>query len=139
MATGKGVGKNVVVKLDNYAGSLQTLTSYADSTALEISAETDSAAVFGDRGENHTVGLFEPGDAKLEGPYDETLAQHMARVWLATTSQTMQQHPRGTTTGNRYHYGETYLQAIELTTELNGTGKISTTHKFSGAITFADN
>ena len=131
--------KSTDVKLDNAAGSLVALEGYFASVSMERSFGTDGATALSDRNDGHTVAIEEPGEIQGSGPYHSTLLRHMAGIWGATATQTAELHPGGATASLRKGSVETVMTGIELSWDIDSTIQLSTTHKCSGAWTFADN
>lgn len=132
-------GAKTVVKLDNVAGSLTAITTLVASVDHEVSRETDDDTRLGARADSNSTGLYENGDVGLEGPYSAEVIRHMGLIWGATATQTLEVNWAGASVGRRKETAETVFTGIEVTGDIGSVSSIKTTHKVSGAITYADN
>jgi hypothetical protein len=131
--------KNAVIKLDNSAGALQTLTTSIKTASHGITKETDDDTTLGQRYESHTRGLTDNGSFSLESVYNTTVFRHMAAIWGSSSTQTAELNPAGTGAGRRKETAETVITKFELSWDNGTTTKVATEHKVSGDVTYADN
>ena len=132
-------GRSGVFKLDNNAGSLQTLSAYVDNIDAPFVLETHETTVFGKTSKTYIVGLKD-FTFSVGGPWDVVMDNHMNEVLYGAnfaTSKSFEIHT-GATAGTDVKFtGEcfptSYSGAIPVgdkvsyTADFQGTDTITRT------------
>jgi hypothetical protein len=134
-------GKQAVFKLDNAAGSLQTLTTYLTSIEFSESLEELETTTLGSTNRSYLIS-FGDCEIKLSGIWDPTLDGIMAglsagfrAVPATVTSASFEYGPAGSTSSYVKVLGECVLTEYNRKDEVDGVGEFDATLHVSGNIT----
>lgn len=131
-------GKGGVFKIDNAAGTLQTLTAYLESWGIDQSVETAETTTMGAEAKTYLSGRSD-GTVTVSGLYDSTASTGpdvtlAGLVGLETTS-TFELGPEGGTTGKIKYTGECFLTGYSITVDASDVSKFTADFQVTGAIT----
>lgn len=131
-------GKGGVFKIDNAAGTLQTLTAYVDQWSISNSVDTAESTTMGSEVKTYLSGQ---SDATLtvSGLYDSTASTGpdvvlQGIIGLETTS-TFELGPEGSTAGKVRYTGECFLTGYEITAAAQDVVKFTADFQVSGVVT----
>jgi hypothetical protein len=130
-------GKGLAFKIDNAAGSLQTLTSYVDSVDLNSSVDTGETTTAGAEDKTFVSGQAEH-DLSISGKWDDTAttgADAVLRglIGLETTS-TFEFGPAGSTAGKVKYSGECFMTGYTRSAPSGGVVTFTADFKVTGAV-----
>ena len=131
-------GKNLVFKIDNSAGVLQTLTSFLDN--VEISGDTDMGETTTAGAEDKTFVSGQTGRTlSISGKWDDTASTGPDAVLnglqgLETTS-TFEYGPNGSSAGKVKKSGECFLSSFVVTSPVSGVNVFTADFQITGAVT----
>lgn len=131
-------GKGLVFKIDNSAGTLQTMTSFIDSVDLDNSVDMGETTTAGAEDKTFVSGPAEH-DLSISGKYDETASTGpdailFGLIGLETTS-TFEFGPIGLTTGRPKYTGECFLTGYKVSDPIGGVVTFTADFKITGAVT----
>jgi Phage tail tube protein len=131
-------GKGAVFKVDNAAGTLQTLTAYVDSIDINNTVDTAETTTMG--AEQKTY-LSAQSDATISigGKFDGTAttgphAILAGLIGLETTSS-FEIGPEGSTTGKQKLLGECFLTSYVVSAPVGDVVTFSAEFQVTGAVT----
>src|SRR5262245_30063449 len=129
-------GKGLVFKLDNSAGTLQTLTSFVDSVDLDNSVDMGETTTAGAEDKTFVSGPAEH-DLSISGKYDETASTGpdailFGLVGLETTS-TFEFGPATATSGRPKYTGECFLTGYKVSAPIGGVVTFTADFKITAA------
>lgn len=131
-------GKGLVFKIDNAAGSLQTLTSYVDNVELNSSVDTGETTTAGVEDKTFVSGQAEH-DLSIGGKWDDTATTGPDAVLHALigleTSSTFEFGPGGSTNGKVKYSGECFLVGYSRSAPIGGVVAFTADFKITGAVT----
>ncbi len=132
-------GKYSVFKLDNAAGSLQTLTTYITSIDFSESLDELETTTLGSTNKSFVIG-FGDCEIDLEGIWDPTLDGIMSLLSAGfrggtVTSASFEYGPAGSTSGKVKVYGECVLTEYTRPTEVGDLATWSAKLHVTGDIT----
>lgn len=131
-------GKGGVFKIDNAAGTLQTLTAYIDQWSISQTVDTAETTTMGSEVKTYLSGQSD-GTVSVSGLYDSTASTGpdvtlAGLIGLETTS-TFELGPEGGTTGKIKYSGECFLTGYEITVASQDVSKFTADFQCTGAIT----
>ena len=134
------VGKDTVVKLDNTAGTLTTLSTYFDRFNLPQDTSMHETTGYGATSSARTFlpGLTGSDSIGIGGKWDPTLDLHMSNVRLglaAGGSLSFEFGPAGSTTGLPKYTGECFLEGYAIDDPFDDVITWSGSLKLTGALT----
>jgi hypothetical protein len=135
-------GKALVFKLDNAAGSLQTLTAYVKSCDFPVQdIDTLDTTVFGLSSRTYIVGL-KSGKFTISGPQDPTMDAHLSGILSGLSaggSCSFEIHPAGTASGAPKYTGECFLTSYKPAAQVDGLWEYSAEFTVTGDVTRGTN
>jgi hypothetical protein len=131
-------GKDCVLKLDNAAGSLQTLTTYGMEVNTSWSVDNHDTTTFGNTGHKNTVGL-QNNEFTVVWNYDPTIYTHLTGLFQLATTTSFEIHPKGTTSTYPKETGECNLISLDMPRSATDVEKITAKFKVDGAVAFGTN
>lgn len=131
-------GKGGVFKIDNAAGTLQTLTAYVDQWSISNSVDTAETTTMGSEVKTYLSGQSD-ATISVSGLYDSTAATGpdvvlQGLIGLETTS-TFELGPEGSAAGKTRYTGECFLTGYEITAAGGDVVKFTADFQVTGAIT----
>lgn len=131
-------GKGLAFKIDNSAGTLQTLTSFVDSVDFDNSVALGDTTTAGAEDKTFVSGQAEHG-LSISGKWDDTAstgpdAVLFGLVGLETTS-TFEFGPAGSTSGKVKYTGECFLTGYKCSDPVGGVVAYTADFKITGAVT----
>lgn len=131
-------GKGGVFKIDNAAGTLQTLTAYVDQWSISNSVDMAETTTMGSEVKTYLSGQSD-GTISVSGLYDSTASTGpdvvlQGLIGLETTS-TFELGPEGSAAGKTRYTGECFLTGYEITAAKGDAVKFTADFQISGAIT----
>lgn len=131
-------GKGGIFKVDNAAGTLQTLTAYVDQWSINQAVDVAETTTMGSEVKTYVSGQSD-GTVSVSGLYDSTASTGpdvvlQGLIGLETTS-TFEVGPEGSTTGKVKYSGECFLTGYEITVMAKDVAKFTADFQVSGAIT----
>lgn len=131
-------GKGVVFKLDNAAGSLQTLTTYVDSVTFDNSVDMAETTTMGAEAKTYVSGQSD-GTFSVGGKWDGTAttgphAILQSLVGLETTSS-FEVGPEGSTSGKVKLSGECFLTGYSASMPVGDVVSFTADFQITGAVT----
>lgn len=131
-------GKNAVFKIDNAAGTLQTLTAYVDSIDFNNTVDTAESTTMGAEAKTYLSGQSD-ATLSIAGKYDSTAATGPdvvlnGLVGLETTS-TFEIGPEGSTAGKIKYTGESFLTGYTVSAPVGDVVSFTADFQVTGAIT----
>ena len=131
-------GKGGVFKIDNAAGTLQTLTSYVDQWSINQTVDTAETTTMGSEVKTFLSGQSD-GTITVSGLYDSTASTGpdviLAGLIGLEASSTFELGPEGGTTGKIKYSGECFLTGYEITAAKGDAVKFTADFQATGAIT----
>lgn len=132
-------GKLAVVKVDNAAGSLVDISSYATEASMPQEVEAAETTVFGLGTKQYIPGL---GDAtfSVSGPYDPTVNTLFTVVKAAVIagtvlSSSIEYGPAGSTAGLPKYEAEGVLTSYEVSSSVGDPNEWSAEYQITGPVT----
>lgn len=131
-------GKGGVFKIDNAAGTLQTLTAYIDQWSINQTVDTAETTTMGSEVKTYLSGQSD-GTISVSGLYDSTAATGpdvvlSGLIGLETTS-TYELGPEGSSAGKIKYTGECFLTGYEITAAKGDAVKFTADFQLTGAVT----
>jgi hypothetical protein len=131
-------GKGAVFKIDNAAGTLQTLTAYITGADFGNTVDTAETTTMGSEVKTYVSGQSD-GTLSISGNYDSTAATGPdvvlnGIIGLETTS-TFEYGPEGSTTGKIKYTGECFLTAYNISAPVGDVVTFTADFQVTGAIT----
>ena len=131
-------GKNAVFKIDNAAGTLQTLTTFVDSVDLNQTVDTAESTTMGAEAKTYLSGQSD-GTVSISGKYDSTASTGPdvilnGLVGLETTS-TFEYGPEGSSAGKIKYTGECFLTSYVVSAPVGDVVTFTADFQITGAIT----
>lgn len=131
-------GKGTVFKIDNAAGTLQTLTTYVDSVDISHTVDTAETTTMGAEAKTYLSGQSD-GTLNVSGKYDSTASTGpdvvlQGLVGLETTS-TFEVGPEGSSAGKIKYTGECFLTSYAISAPVGDVVSFSADFQVTGAIT----
>lgn len=131
-------GKGGVFKIDNAAGTLQTLTAYIDQWSIANSVDVAETTTMGSEVKTYLSGQSD-ATISVSGLYDSTASTGpdvvlSGLIGLEATS-TFELGPEGSTAGKTRYTGECFLTGYEITVVATDVSKFTADFQASGAIT----
>lgn len=131
-------GKGAAFKIDNAAGTLQTLTSYVDSIDFGNSVDMAETTTMGAEAKTFVSGQSD-STFSVSGKYDSTASTGpdvilQGLIGLETTS-TFEIGPEGASTGKTKYSGECFLTAYNVSAPVGDVVTFTADFQASGAIT----
>ena len=132
-------GKGAVFKLDNAAGTLQTLTAFVDSIEFDNSVDTAETTTMGSEVKTYLSGQSD-STVSITGKFDGTAATgpHVilsGLVGLEATSS-FEIGPEGSTTGKQKILGECFLTDYKTSAPVGDVVTFSADFQVTGAVTY---
>jgi hypothetical protein len=135
-------GKSAIIKVDNSAGALQTITSFVVTSGSDQSVETADTTVMGGTDRDHIVGLKDNGSFSIEGPWDGAASNihvTLSGILGQTASVSVEYHPAGTASGTPKLTGEASLTKYQVNSDIGDANKYSAEFLWRGAATWGSN
>lgn len=131
-------GKGGVFKIDNAAGTLQTLTAYVDQWSISNSVDMAETTTMGSEVKTYLSGQSD-ATISVSGLYDSTASTGpdvvlQGLIGLETTS-TFELGPEGSTSGKIKYTGESFLTGYEITAAGGDVVKFTADFQVTGAVT----
>lgn len=131
-------GKGVVFKIDNAAGTLQTLTAYVDSVTFDQAVDMAETTTAGAEAKTYVSGQSD-GTISISGKYDSTAATGPdvvlnGLVGLETTS-TYEIGPEGSAAGKIKYTGECFLTGYSISAPVGDVVSFTADFQLTAAIT----
>jgi hypothetical protein len=131
-------GKGLVFKIDNAAGTLQTLTSYVDSVDLDNSVDMGETTTAGAEDKTFVSGQAEH-DLSISGKWDDTASTGADPVLSGLigleTSSTFEFGPGGSSAGKIKKSGECFMTGYKVSAPVGGVVTFTADFKITGAVT----
>ena len=131
-------GKGAVFKIDNAAGTLQTLTSYVDSIDFSNSVDMAETTTMGSEVKTYLSGQSD-GTLSISGKWDSTASTGPdvilnGLIGLEATS-TFEVGPEGSTAGKTKYTGECFLTSYVVSAPVGDVVTFTADFQITGAIT----
>lgn len=131
-------GKGGVFKIDNAAGTLQTLTAYLDQWSISQTVDTAETTTMGAEAKTYLSGASD-ATISVSGLYDSTASTGpdvvlAGLVGLETTSS-FELGPEGGTSTKIKYSGECFLTGYEITVAAGDVSKFTADFQVTGAVT----
>jgi hypothetical protein len=131
-------GKGLAFKIDNAAGTLQTLTAYVDSVELDSSVDMGDTTTAGAEDKTFVSGQAEH-DLSIGGKWDDTASTGpdailAGLIGLETTS-TFEFGPGGSTSGKVKYTAECFMTGYKRSAPSGGVVTFTADFKVTGAVT----
>lgn len=134
-------GKDAWVALDNVAGTLTNLTSYADNFSWPQTVEQVEVSAFGTASKAFIPALTDGDTIDMSGPLDVTLHSHLGALKAAqaagSSTATVNYAPLGSVSGLPKISCEVYLAGYTVSTGVGGRAEYSASLQVTGAVTNA--
>ena len=131
-------GKGLAFRIDNAAGTLQTLTAFVTSVELKNSVEVADTTTAGAEAKTYVSGRSD-GTLTIQGNYDRTATTgpHAILTGLIglETSSTFEYGPDGQTAGYVKKSGECFLTGYVVSSPSGGVVTFTADFQITGAIT----
>jgi hypothetical protein len=131
-------GKGLVFKIDNAAGTLQTLTAYVDSVDLDNSIDLGDTTTAGAEDKTFVSGQAEH-DLSISGKWDDTATTGADPVLSGLigleTSSTFEFGPAGSAAGKIKKSGECFMTGYKVSAPVGGVVTFTADFKVTGAVT----
>jgi hypothetical protein len=131
-------GKGGVFKIDNSAGTLQTLSAYLDQWSISNSVDMADTTTMNSEVKTYLSGQSD-ATISISGLYDSTAATGPdvtlnGLVGLEATS-TFELGPEGSASGKTRYTGECFLTGYQITDSAGDAVKFTADFQVTGAIT----
>lgn len=131
-------GKGGVFKIDNAAGTLQTLTAYCDQWSIDNNVDVAETTTMGSEVKTYLSGQSD-ATISVSGLYDSTASTGpdvvlQGLIGLEATS-TFELGPEGSTSGKTKYTGECFLTGYQISAAGGDAVKFTADFQVSGAIT----
>jgi len=131
-------GKGLAFKLDNAAGTLQTLTAYVDSVELNNSVDMGETTTANVEDKTFVSGQAEH-DLSISGKWDDTATTGADPILNGLigleTSSTFEFGPAGSTSGKIKKTGECFMTGYKVSAPVGGVVTFTADFKITGAVT----
>jgi len=131
-------GKNQTFKLDNAAGTLQTLTTYVDGVDLDTGVDMGETTTANAEDKTFVSGQAEH-DLSITGKWDDTTTTGPDAILQGLagneTSSTFEWGPGGSTTGKVKYTGECFMTGYKRSAPVGGVVTYTADFKITGAVT----
>lgn len=131
-------GKGLVFKIDNAAGTLQTLTAFVDSVDLDNSVDLGETTTAGAEDKTFVSGQAEH-DLSISGKWDDTATTGADPVLNGLigleTSSTFEFGPAGSAAGKVKKSGECFMTGYKVSAPVGGVVTFTADFKVTGAVT----
>lgn len=131
-------GKGLAFKIDNAAGTLQTLTAFVDSVELNNSVDVGETTTAGAEDKTFVSGQAEH-DLSISGKWDDTATTGADPILTALigleTSSTFEIGPAGTAAGKIKKTGECFMTGYKVSMPVGGVVTFTADFKVTGAVT----
>lgn len=132
-------GFRAYVGLDNAAGSVQNVSTYADDFSFPYTVEMLETTTFGSVVKRFIPGLAGGDTVSVSGPLDATLHTQIAGMLAAQTAGTagfsLIYGPGGSVSGQPSQAAEVYVASYETSTSVSGRVEFSASLQVDGAVT----
>ena len=131
------VSGNTIVRIDNNAGTLVTLSSYIDTIgALGKEVQSLDVTSFADSAERIIAGIEASQEVSISGAWDDTATTGPDAVLavLPGTIGTIEFYPKGTASGSRKISGEFLCLYYKPRGEVKGRVEYEASFKLDGTI-----
>lgn len=131
-------GKGAVFKIDNAAGTLQTLTAFLDSVEMNNTIDTAETTTMGAEAKTYLSGQSD-GTISISGKFDGTAVTgpHVVLsglIGLETTSS-FEIGPEGSTTGKQKLLGECFMTSYVVSAPVGDVVSFTADFQVTGAVT----
>jgi len=131
-------GKGFAFKIDNAAGTLQTLTAYLDSVDFNNTVDTAESTTAGAEAKTYLSGQSD-ATLSISGKYDSTASTGPdvilnGLVGLEATSS-FEYGPEGGTTGKVKYSGECFLTSYVVSSPVGDVVTFTADFQVTGAVT----
>jgi hypothetical protein len=131
-------GKGLAFKIDNAAGTLQTLTAYVDGVDLDNSVDMGETTTANIEDKTFVSGQAEHG-LSISGKWDDTATTGPDAILFGLvgneTSSTFEFGPGGLTAGKVKYTGECFLTGYKKSAPVGGVVTFTADFKITGAVT----
>lgn len=131
-------GKGAVFKIDNAAGTLQTLTAYVDSIDFNNSVDVAESTTMGAEAKTYLSGQSD-ATMSISGKYDSTASTGPDVVLQGIigneATSTFEVGPEGSTAGKTRYTGECFLTSYVVSAPVGDVVSFSADFQITGAIT----
>ena len=131
-------GNGAVFKIDNAAGTLQTLTAYIDSIDFSNSVDMAESTTMGAEAKTYLSGQSD-ATMSISGKYDSTASTGPDVVLNGIigneATSTFEVGPEGSTAGKTRYTGECFLTAYTVSMPVGDVVTFSADFQITGAIT----
>lgn len=131
-------GKGLAFKIDNAAGTLQTLTSFIDSVDLDSSVDMGETTTAGAEDKTFVSGQAEH-DLSISGKWDDTASTGPDVVLSGLigneTTSTFEFGPSGSTSGRVKYSGECFMTGYKRSAPSAGVVTFTADFKVTAAVT----
>lgn len=134
-------GKDAYIGLDNAAGAVQNVSTYADDFSFPYTVEMLDTTTFGSSVKRNIPGLAGGDTLSVSGPLDTTLYSQIAAM-LGTQSASgstfsILYGPGGSVASQPKQSAEVFIASFEISTGVAGRAEYSASLQVDGAVTFA--
>lgn len=131
-------GKGAVFKIDNAAGTLQTLTAYVDSIDIDNSVDMAESTTMGAEAKTYLSGQSD-GGLSVSGKWDSTASTGpdvilQGLIGLETTS-TYEVGLEGSTSGKIKYTGECFMTSYKCSAKVGDVVTFTADFQFTGTQT----
>lgn len=131
-------GKGLVFKVDNAAGTLQTLTTFVDNVDLDSSVDMGDTTTAGAEDKTFVSGQAEH-DLSISGKWDDTASTGpdaiLAGLVGLETSSSFEFGPGGSSVGKVKYSGECFMTGFKRSSPVGGVVTFTADFKITGAVT----
>lgn len=131
-------GKGGVFKIDNAAGTLQTLTAYLDQWSISNSVDMAETTTLGSEVKTYLSGQSD-ATISISGFYDSTAATGpdvvLNGIVGSETTSTFELGPEGSASTKTKYTGECFLTGYQITDAAGDAVKFTADFQVTGAIT----
>lgn len=132
-------GTTSFVMIDNTAGSLTNLSSYADNFGWPQSIQQLDVSAFGTAAKAMIPGLTDGDTVTMSGPLDATLHTHLTGLKAAqsagSTTCTILWGPAGSVASRPKIQAEAYVASYQVSVGVGGRVEYSASLQVTGAVT----
>lgn len=129
--------RDAVVKIDNAAGSLTTITSYVDSVSFDQNPEQQDVTVMGSQDRQYLAG-FVSNQFTMGGKQDyadDAIYDIIATATGSATTRTWELAPEGTGSGAVKYTGECLVLASDISITVDAPQTWTATCRITGDVT----
>lgn len=131
-------GKGAAFKIDNAAGTLQTLTAYLTDAGMSNTVDTAESTTMGAEAKTYLSGQSD-ATISISGLYDSTASTGPdvilnGLVGLETTSS-FEYGPEGGTTGKTKYSGECFMTGYSISAPVGDVVAFTADFQVTGAVT----